>query len=179
MQWGSANTKEVRIGEGGEEIREEEREEEEEEEEGNSVGGIVGGVAGGVGAVGVGVGGFFVWRRWRRKRRELEERRNAGQDSAPSENYPGYFANTEEYLNNDLDAKYIGKNDEKKLVNPYASSQMKSQLNSNIRVDCSICLSGNCDTVLKCTHRFHKKCILDWKKRNKMCPICRKEIAFK
>ncbi len=42
---------------------------------------------------------------------------------------------------------------------------------------CVICLEGygavEALYVLDCTHRFHKACILKWKKENDDCPVCR------
>ena len=32
---------------------------------------------------------------------------------------------------------------------------------------------------LECSHQFHNKCILKWKKINNTCPICRKKIIIK
>ena len=44
--------------------------------------------------------------------------------------------------------------------------------------DCPICLKklDNDKVYLNCNHYFHKECIMNWKKRNNTCPICRKRI---
>lgn len=41
--------------------------------------------------------------------------------------------------------------------------------------ECSICLEGNESKwgELKCNHRFHFECIVNWTKINNTCPICR------
>ncbi|KAI3940888.1 hypothetical protein MKX01_012941 [Papaver californicum] len=49
---------------------------------------------------------------------------------------------------------------------------------------CSVCLldmnggggDGDGAVVLKCSHAFHEKCILEWSKRKLNCPLCRHEI---
>ncbi|KAI3927731.1 hypothetical protein MKW92_009349 [Papaver armeniacum] len=43
---------------------------------------------------------------------------------------------------------------------------------------CSVCLQdminvGDDAVLLKCSHIFHKKCMLEWSKRKLNCPICR------
>ena len=49
--------------------------------------------------------------------------------------------------------------------------------------ECTICLEdldkNNLVKILKCGHEFHTKCIHDWMKIKKTCPICRKKIKFK
>lgn len=30
--------------------------------------------------------------------------------------------------------------------------------------------------ILECSHKFHKKCINEWKKKNNICPLCRNII---
>ncbi|MCL7027289.1 hypothetical protein MKW94_029875 [Papaver nudicaule] len=46
---------------------------------------------------------------------------------------------------------------------------------------CSVCLqdmdSGADDAVvLKCSHTFHKKCMLEWSRRKPNCPLCRHDM---
>ena len=47
---------------------------------------------------------------------------------------------------------------------------------------CSICLEDYLETNLdayeikKCHHKFHKKCISNWIKIKKSCPLCRCSI---
>ena len=47
---------------------------------------------------------------------------------------------------------------------------------------CPICLeelkNGESEQELVCSHFFHKKCIVEWKKQNSTCPLCRKNIDF-
>ena len=58
----------------------------------------------------------------------------------------------------------------KKELNKY------SRINSNI-FECSICLQETKETeysrLLKCGHKFHKKCIDKWIIKHNTCPICR------
>ena len=44
--------------------------------------------------------------------------------------------------------------------------------------DCSICTFEIKDKAiqLKCKHLFHKECVVEWLKINKICPVCRKDI---
>tara|TARA_B110000858_G_scaffold185970_1_gene228650 strand:- start:4 stop:564 length:561 start_codon:yes stop_codon:yes gene_type:complete len=49
--------------------------------------------------------------------------------------------------------------------------------------ECSICLEklekNNSVVILECSHKFHDKCIKNWMKIKKTCPICRKKIKIK
>jgi hypothetical protein len=40
---------------------------------------------------------------------------------------------------------------------------------------CAICLETNRERGIKlsCGHTFHEKCILDWRRINPVCPLCR------
>lgn len=43
--------------------------------------------------------------------------------------------------------------------------------------ECSICMESKGGKIrLDCGHMFHKKCLLEWLKINKSCPICRSVI---
>jgi len=44
--------------------------------------------------------------------------------------------------------------------------------------NCSVCLDTKTYPliVLQCTHTFHKNCLLEWTKRNIVCPLCRQPI---
>jgi hypothetical protein len=44
--------------------------------------------------------------------------------------------------------------------------------------ECSICLEINNNKIIKtcCDHEFHEKCLLEWMKISKTCPICRKNL---
>ena len=45
--------------------------------------------------------------------------------------------------------------------------------------DCSICMEISSNKVIKtnCNHEFHEKCLLEWMKISKTCPICRDGIT--
>ena len=48
-------------------------------------------------------------------------------------------------------------------------------------ITCPICLDKihqKNEVVLECTHKFHRKCILNWLRRNPSCPICRDIISY-
>ena len=56
--------------------------------------------------------------------------------------------------------------------------------NRNKKIQCMICLEdtdGYDFTVkkLKCGHKFHYRCIEEWQRHSKLCPVCRKEIEIK
>lgn len=43
--------------------------------------------------------------------------------------------------------------------------------------ECSICMediTAETEHVIPCRHKFHSKCIHDWKKMNDTCPLCRR-----
>jgi hypothetical protein len=49
--------------------------------------------------------------------------------------------------------------------------------------ECSICLIdyNTVDKIIlikSCKHMYHKKCILEWNKRNNTCPLCRTIIVI-
>ena len=52
-----------------------------------------------------------------------------------------------------------------------------------INIECCICLDkfDNPDksVVLECCHRFHKRRILNWFKKELNCPLCRKKLNYK
>jgi hypothetical protein len=43
-------------------------------------------------------------------------------------------------------------------------------------IECAICLEILTKNVkkLSCNHIFHKKCIVQWKRKSNTCPLCRK-----
>ena len=44
-------------------------------------------------------------------------------------------------------------------------------------VMCSICMEVEGEKIkLDCGHMYHKKCLLEWLKKQKSCPICRSVI---
>ena len=53
----------------------------------------------------------------------------------------------------------------------------------NKKFKCMICLE-EADSYdfsfekLKCGHKFHFKCLNEWKIHSKSCPVCRKEISI-
>ena len=55
--------------------------------------------------------------------------------------------------------------------------------NDNITKTCSICLDefiiGKKYITLPCFHFFHIKCISDWLKKDKCCPLCKTKIIQK
>ena len=48
--------------------------------------------------------------------------------------------------------------------------------------NCVICLENftriSKTTTLECNHKYHSSCILKWKKKNNICPICRETIPI-
>lgn len=60
----------------------------------------------------------------------------------------------------------------------------KSKFNKMINVEnfCSICwYEYNINEkicILPCNHIFHTKCIIEWSKRKKECPFCRKKYTL-
>ena len=48
--------------------------------------------------------------------------------------------------------------------------------------ECSICLGDfmvdELICFITCFHVFHSKCIKDWLKRSKLCPMCNTEVTF-
>lgn len=53
-------------------------------------------------------------------------------------------------------------------------SEVVSELNLKLMDECVICLEdSDIDIIrLKCSHRFHKKCIEQWILQKNECPIC-------
>ena len=47
--------------------------------------------------------------------------------------------------------------------------------------ECAICFEAlsNDDYVLKCKHRFHKRCLNKWLLRQTTCPMCRERLTPK
>lgn len=41
---------------------------------------------------------------------------------------------------------------------------------------CNICLERNSDIITDCNHKSCKKCLFEWLKINKTCPMCRQLI---
>lgn len=46
--------------------------------------------------------------------------------------------------------------------------------------NCPICLKKlrNNSVKTSCEHKFHQKCLKEWKKHNNSCPLCRQENTF-
>lgn len=53
---------------------------------------------------------------------------------------------------------------------------------NNTHICCSVCLhqldlnSKDLCSIIKCNHQFHKHCLLEWLKYNKICPIDKRKI---
>ena len=49
-----------------------------------------------------------------------------------------------------------------------------------INDECNICLNtyypGQTITILKCGHKYHKKCLKTWFQKKRTCPICSIDI---
>lgn len=46
--------------------------------------------------------------------------------------------------------------------------------------ECSICMEQMYERnhiELSCNHKFHKKCLRQWRNRNRTCPLCREEFS--
>ena len=65
----------------------------------------------------------------------------------------------------------------------HQKEQEKQQIEEEQIEECSICLEklekNNSVVILECGHKFHDKCIKNWMKIKKTCPICRKKIKIK
>jgi hypothetical protein len=46
---------------------------------------------------------------------------------------------------------------------------------------CAICLNELDESVLslKCKHKFHEDCVLEWRKKSQTCPLCRNDVKPK
>ena len=57
---------------------------------------------------------------------------------------------------------------------------LEKRIESGESKDCSICMDefdqGHEVRCLPCFHMFHRPCADEWLTRNKVCPICRKDI---
>lgn len=42
---------------------------------------------------------------------------------------------------------------------------------------CAVCLCNDADTITKCSHSFHLKCIFAWLERKVICPVCNSKKA--
>lgn len=96
-----------------------------------------------------------------------EQNRNNINNQINNTNYRTHLFNKKNELNQEKNIKYPGSL--KEIYN----------LDKDIENECSICLETNTDTVLKCGHIYHYKCMLEWLKiclHNKtdlICPYCR------
>ena len=43
---------------------------------------------------------------------------------------------------------------------------------------CAICLDPLCNLKTSCEHSFHLKCLAEWTKKNRSCPICRQTVSY-
>lgn len=65
----------------------------------------------------------------------------------------------------------------------YCNKRVSYLRKKNQKSQCMICLEemdGYDFTVnkLKCGHKFHYRCLDEWKRHSKFCPVCRKEIPI-
>ena len=65
------------------------------------------------------------------------------------------------------------------LINNYSLIAIESNL-----VNCAICLEpiviSDTENIFKtdCEHYFHTRCILEWLRESRSCPICRNKIDY-
>ena len=74
--------------------------------------------------------------------------------------------NSQEIINNNIDLS--------KSLSSYTPE--KNEINNSYCTICLVSLENYLDipiSKLKCNHIFHQKCIKEWYKNNKNCPICR------
>jgi hypothetical protein len=59
-------------------------------------------------------------------------------------------------------------------IKEITTDEVVTELNLKLMDECVICLEdSDIDIIrLKCSHRFHKKCIEQWILQKKECPIC-------
>ncbi len=76
--------------------------------------------------------------------------------------------------------KSIHSQSQVKNIKPQLKEYKKQMVDDKSGGDCPICLCEikKSDSVrfLSCLHKYHEKCIADWTKQNKNCPICRTSI---
>lgn len=65
-------------------------------------------------------------------------------------------------------------------VRPAARKRASKLVNAGVGTTCNICLEdmvvGDKRSVLKCKHVYHHKCLAEWTKKSKTCPIDRLEF---
>lgn len=83
-----------------------------------------------------------------------------------------FNVNYDTFIDNNIDYDGISIDSIDSIATTYSSER-------NEREICSICLS-NIDnyiyTELYCGHKFHLKCLNEWVKNSKECPLCKREI---
>ena len=78
------------------------------------------------------------------------------------------FHNTNKYY------RYLDKNKLQEIINLNYIEILLEEIDINSNNECSICSENmNKYIELKCKHKFHKSCILEWIKINPICPYCR------
>ena len=71
------------------------------------------------------------------------------------------------------------KNESVCFVYPGSLTPIYNTSLDNVDYECSICLENGTNTVLKCGHIYHYKCMLEWvkvcitNKTDLTCPLCR------
>jgi hypothetical protein len=60
------------------------------------------------------------------------------------------------------------------IIDDHANCIYRIDPNTN----CVVCLAAKCDSILECSHQFHRKCIDAWITRHKNCPVCRATAKF-
>ena len=95
-------------------------------------------------------------------------------------NRSSYMNNNEIDSNNEINrSNYMNNNDDNIDLYVCIYSDLEEDIKNNNDV-CSICFEKNdCDDILtltKCNHVYHYKCINEWIKIGKTCPLCRAVI---
>ena len=83
----------------------------------------------------------------------------------------GRLAYYKHYKYNEPTCGYHYRNDKFVLSQPPPPPEEESH------GDCSICMDTIKSSDLEitpCKHAFHKKCLIEWKKRSNSCPLCRR-----
>lgn len=67
----------------------------------------------------------------------------------------------------------------KKIKKLFFKEELKKNLEENLINQCSICLLEITDIYkIKCNHKFHKDCLLNWILIKNNCPLCRRDLTY-
>jgi len=92
------------------------------------------------------------------------------------ENYLSHFNSHEDNKRRESIRKIPG-NELPKTAEELARASFRGK---GIDKACQICLveydQGDKIIYLPCIHRFHEPCILDWLKKQPVCPVCQREV---